>query len=80
LDWRALGYAVLIELALLVVAAFGGPHGELGGLPWILQLPGIVFVLYPPGGAFFAVSRPASGPAPEGAQGGERRLTRRACG
>jgi uncharacterized integral membrane protein len=54
LDWRALGYAVLIEVALLVLAAFGGPHGELGALPWILQLPGIAFVLYPTGGAFFA--------------------------
>ena len=29
LDWRALGYAVLIEVALLILAAFGGPHGEL---------------------------------------------------
>jgi uncharacterized integral membrane protein len=54
LDWRALGYAVLIEVAMLVLAAFGGPHGELGALPWILQLPGIVFVLYPAGGALFA--------------------------
>jgi len=54
LDWRALGYAVLIEVALLILAAFGGPHGELGAIPWILQLPGIVVVLYPAGGAFFA--------------------------
>jgi len=53
-DWRALAYAILIEAALLVLAAFGGPHGALGAIPWILQLPGIVVVLYPPGGAYFA--------------------------
>ena len=28
-------------------------HGALGGLPWILQLPGILLVLYPPGGEHF---------------------------
>lgn len=55
MDWRALAFAGLIEGGLLVLAAFGGPHGELGGLPWILQLPGIVLVLYPPDGAYFAV-------------------------
>jgi len=52
-DWKALLYAVAIEAVLLVLAAFGGPHGELGGIPWILQLPGILFVLYPPGGGYF---------------------------
>jgi hypothetical protein len=53
LDWRALAYAILIEAALLVLAALGGPHGELGAVPWILQLPAIVLVLYPPGGTYF---------------------------
>ena len=39
---------------LLVLAAFGGPHGELGAIPWILQLPGIALVVYPSGGEHFA--------------------------
>jgi hypothetical protein len=51
-DWRALSYAAFIELALAGLAAFGGPHGELGAIPWILQLPGILLVLYPGGGAY----------------------------
>jgi hypothetical protein len=34
---------------LLVLAAFGGPHGELGATPWVLQLPGILLVLVVPG-------------------------------
>jgi hypothetical protein len=55
LQWPLVGCAILIETALLVLAAFGGPHGELGAVPWILQLPGILMVLYPPGGAYFAV-------------------------
>jgi hypothetical protein len=53
LNWRALGGAILIEGALLVLAAFGGPHGTLGGIPWILQLPGIAIVLYPPRSEYF---------------------------
>jgi hypothetical protein len=53
LDRRALGYAILIEASLLALAAFGGPHGQFGGLPWALQLPGILLVLYPPGGTLF---------------------------
>ena len=55
MDWRALAVAVLVEGALLALAAFGGPHGELGALPWIFQLPAIAFVLYPPGGEYFGV-------------------------
>ena len=47
--------AILIEAVLVVLAAFGGPHGALGGWPWFLQLPGILIVLYPPGGDYFAL-------------------------
>ena len=52
-DLGALAIAFLIEALLLAAAAFGGPHGTLGALPWTLQLPGILFVLWPPGGALF---------------------------
>lgn len=55
MDWLALGTAVVVELALLGLAAFGGPHGALGAAPWMAQLPGILLVLYPPGGAYFGV-------------------------
>ncbi|HEY8256314.1 MAG TPA: hypothetical protein VIG08_01540 [Gemmatimonadales bacterium] len=53
MDWRALSYAILIETALLILAAFGGPHGYLGAVPWMLQLPGILLIMYPGGGAYF---------------------------
>ena len=51
--WKVAGLAVVIEALLVVAAAFGGPHGTLGGWPWALQLPGILAVLYPPGGGHF---------------------------
>jgi len=54
LDRRTLPGATGIESLLLVLAAFAGPHGELGALPWMLQLPGILLVVYPPGGEHFA--------------------------
>lgn len=54
IDWLALGMAVVVELLLLGLAAFGGPHGALGAAPWMAQLPGILLVLYPPGGSHFA--------------------------
>ena len=38
---------------LVMAAAFGGPHGTLGGWPWVLQLPGIFVVFYPSGGEHF---------------------------
>lgn len=47
--------AILLEAVLVVLAAFGGPHGALGGWPWLLQLPGIFLVLYPPGGDYFVL-------------------------
>lgn len=34
-----------MEGLLLVAAAHGGPHGALGGWPWIAQFPGILLVL-----------------------------------
>ncbi|MGH7518209.1 MAG: hypothetical protein ACREOC_12195 [Gemmatimonadales bacterium] len=57
-DWRALGYATIGEAGLLVLAAFGGPHGQLGAVPWILQLPGILLVIAVPGqrGFFWRVA------------------------
>jgi hypothetical protein len=53
LDWPALGYAILIEAALAGLATFGGPHGALGAVPWMLQLPGILLVFFVPGSAGF---------------------------
>jgi hypothetical protein len=53
-DWPALGWAILIEGLLAGLAAFGGPHGALGGAPWVLQLPGILLVLFVPGSGGFA--------------------------
>jgi len=52
-DGRALIYAILLEVALTVAAAFGGPHGVLGGIPWALQLPGILFITLGKGEAGF---------------------------
>jgi hypothetical protein len=52
-DWPALGWAILIEGLLTGLAAFGGPHGALGGAPWVLQLPGILLVLFVPGSGGF---------------------------
>jgi hypothetical protein len=40
-------------MALIVLAAFGGPHGSLGAVPWALQLPGILFILFGKGEAGF---------------------------
>ena len=51
---KVLGAALVIEAVLAVLAVFGGPHGELGGWPWILQLPGILVVLMVPGEGGFA--------------------------
>lgn len=43
-DGRALVYAVAVESALATAAVFGGPHGALGAVPWILNLPGILVI------------------------------------
>jgi hypothetical protein len=43
-DGRALVYAVVVEGALATAAVFGGPHGALGAVPWILNLPGILVI------------------------------------
>jgi hypothetical protein len=53
-DWPALGWAILFEALLTGLAALGGPHGALGGAPWVLQLPGILLVLFVPGSGGFA--------------------------
>lgn len=52
-DGRAFGAAVALEAALVVLAAFGGPHGALGAVPWMLQLLGILLVIAVPGDAGF---------------------------
>ena len=52
-DGRALIYAIVLEIALIVLAAFGGPHGELGAVPWALQLPGILLIMIGKGDAGF---------------------------
>ncbi len=49
INWLALILAIVIEGVLVVLAVFGGPHGALGGAPWVLQLPGILIVLFVPG-------------------------------
>jgi hypothetical protein len=54
LDFKALVLAIAIELVLVVLAMFGGPHGALGGWPWVLQLPGILVLLLIPGEGGFA--------------------------
>ena len=43
-DGRALVYAVAVESALATAAVFGGPHGALGAVPWMLNLPGILVI------------------------------------
>ena len=43
-DGRALVYALAVESALATAAVFGGPHGALGAVPWMLNLPGILVI------------------------------------
>lgn len=53
IDLRAAGLAILAEAALAGLALHGGPHGALGAWPWMLQLPGILFVVLAGGEAHF---------------------------
>jgi hypothetical protein len=53
-DIKVLAVAAAIETVLAVLAVFGGPHGALGGWPWMLQLPGMLVVLLVPGEEGFA--------------------------
>ena len=43
-DGGALVYALAVESALATAAVFGGPHGALGAIPWMLNLPGILVI------------------------------------
>lgn len=51
-DLPALLIAVATALLLAGGAAFGGPHGALGAAPWLLNLPGILFVVAVPSDAY----------------------------
>jgi len=42
---RSLLLAIVISGVLALSAAFGGPHGPLGVVPWLLNLPGILLVV-----------------------------------
>jgi len=53
--YRRLLVAVLTTGALAASAAFGGPHGSLGVVPWLLNLPGILLVVAVPSDAFVPV-------------------------
>ncbi len=52
-DGMALVYALGVEGALFTAAIFGGPHGALGGIPWLLNLPGILVIFGIPTERFF---------------------------
>ena len=43
-DGWSLTYAVGVEAVLATAAVFGGPHGALGALPWMLNMPGILVI------------------------------------
>ena len=45
IDGRALAVAVAVEAVLAAAAVFGGPHGGLGAVPWMLNLPGILVIV-----------------------------------
>ncbi|MDX2260106.1 MAG: hypothetical protein SFU84_00235 [Gemmatimonadales bacterium] len=49
---RLLLIAVVVSVLLASTAAFGGPHGVLGAVPWLLNLPGILLVVAVPSDAF----------------------------
>ena len=45
--------ALTITRSFAVLAVFGGPHGALGGWPWLLNLPGLAVVYLIPGTTLF---------------------------
>lgn len=55
IHYRRLLIAVLISAALATSVAFGGPHGSLGVVPWLMNVPGILLLVALPGDAFVPV-------------------------
>ena len=53
-DVRAFLMALGIALGLAALGVFGGPHGALGGWPWLFNLPGLAVIYLIPGNEMFA--------------------------
>jgi hypothetical protein len=52
-DVRAFLIAIVLALVLAVLGVFGGPHGALGGWPWLFNLPGLAIIYLIPGNELF---------------------------